>query len=414
MTCSEFKNAYKDLPNTPGVYFFYGPRHTLLYIGKATSIKNRLRSYFAPNLVEKRSQLIDTMVRDAVTIDWTSTDSVLEALILETNLIRTHKPKCNTRSTDDKSYNHLVITNDEWPRVIVVREKDLHERFSPSKIQYHFGPFPSGALFREALKIVRRIFQFYDTEKPVGSETNKLVRGQIDFNRQIGLYPSSKDRTDYLRTIRHIKLFFQGKKKQLLRELEVSMEALAKSEQFEEANVIKKRIFALKHIQDVALIKTDYDRFAGRPAVRIEAYDVAHLSGKNMVGVMAVVEDRQPKKADYRKFIIRTLTGVNDPAALREVLTRRLAHPEWSTPTIIVVDGGVAQKNIAEAVLNERKLSIPVVAVVKDDRHKPKDLLGEITLICEHKLEILHANAEAHRFSIAFHRDRRSSTFRAT
>ncbi len=412
MTFAEFKEQCKDLPNAPGVYFFYGPRHRLLYIGKATSLKSRTRSYFAPDLKEKRSELIENMVAEAVSLEWTATDSVLEALILETNLIRSHKPRYNTRSKDDKSYNHLVITKEEWPRVLVVRGKDLHERFAPNEISYHFGPFPSGALFREALKIVRKLFQFYDTERPIGSETSKLARGKIDFNRQIGLYPQAHERQEYLHTIRHIKLFFQGKKGQLIKELEVTMKALAKAERFEEAHIIKKRIFALQHIQDVSLIKNDTERFISPHTVRIEAYDVAHLGGSNMVGVMTVFEDGQPKKSDYRKFTIRSLKDANDPAALHEVLSRRLTHPEWPFPTLIVVDGGVAQRNVAEALIRTLGLSIPVVAVVKDDRHKPKDILGDSAFVKTHKLEILHANAEAHRFSLAFHRDRRTQNLR--
>ena len=117
----------KKLPDSPGVYFFLGPRKEILYIGKATSLKNRVRSYFAADISEKRSELIEKMVVEAHFIEYTSTDSVLEALILETNLIRTHKPRYNSRSKDDKSYNHLIITNEEWPRVLVVRGKDLTE-----------------------------------------------------------------------------------------------------------------------------------------------------------------------------------------------------------------------------------------------------------------------------------------------
>jgi excinuclease ABC subunit C len=113
------------LPDNPGVYFFMGAKQEILYIGKATSLRNRVRSYFATDLKEKRSELIEQMVAKAKRVEVTETDSTLEALILETNLIRTHKPHYNTRSKDDKSYNHLIITNEEFPRVLVVRGKDL-------------------------------------------------------------------------------------------------------------------------------------------------------------------------------------------------------------------------------------------------------------------------------------------------
>ena len=397
----------KKLPDAPGVYFFLGARKQILYIGKATSVKNRVRSYFTDDIKEKRSELIEKMVLEAKTLEHTTTDSVLEALILETNLIRTHKPIYNTRSKDDKSYNHLVITNEEFPRVLVVRGKDLTEQFSDKEIKYEFGPFTSGTLFREALKIVRKLFKFYDTKRPVGEEKGKFLKGKLDFNRQIGLYPTEENKEEYNRTIRHIRLFFEGKKQQVIKELEKDMMKLAKQEKFEEAHIIKKRIFALKHIQDIALIKDDNRMYRDNKRVRIEAYDVAHMGGKDMVGVMTVIESGEVAKDEYRKFKIKTLNDANDPAALKEVLERRLNHPEWPLPQIIVVDGSTAQKNAAEAVLRATGHVIPVVAVVKDDRHKPIRLIGQKHLLELHQQSILYANAESHRFSITYHRLKR-------
>lgn len=400
--------AKKKLPDTPGVYFFLGAKKEILYIGKATSLRNRVRSYFAKDIKEKRSELIEQMVAAAKAVEVTQTDSTLEALILETNLIRTHKPHYNTRSKDDKSYNHLIITDEEWPRVLVVRGKDLTERFTEAEIKYHFGPFPSGQLFREALKIVRKLFKYYDTEKPLGSEKSKVVKGRIDFNRQIGLYPEHSDRAAYQKTIRHLKLFFEGKKRQLIKELETDMMRAAKTEAFEEAARIKKKIFALEHIQDVALIQDDRKIYRDERTVRIEAYDVAHLGGQDMVGVMTVLEGEEPKKSEYRKFKIQSLTGSNDPAALKEILERRLRHPEWPFPQIIVVDGAAAQKNAAEYVLRKLGLVIPVVAVTKDERHKPIRVVASAALRERYENQILLANAESHRFAIQYHRQKRA------
>lgn len=396
----------KKLLDTPGVYFFLGTRKEILYIGKATSLRNRVRSYFAGDIIEKRSALIEQMVAEAKTVEVTATDSVLEALILETNLIRSHKPKYNTKSKDDKSYNHLIITNEEFPRVLVVRGKDLTEKYTDAEILYHFGPFTSGSLFREALKIVRKLFQFYDTTQTVGTESSKFARGKIDFNRQIGLYPDTQSPETYKRTIRHIRLFFEGKKMVILAELEKEMLAHAQREEFELAGKIKRKIFALNHIQDIALIKAESKVYRDDKTIRIEAYDIAHMAGKDMVGVMTVLEGGEPIKGEYRKFKIMTLSDANDPVALREVLTRRLAHPQWPYPQIIVVDGNTIQKNAAERVLAGLGFVIPVVAVVKDERHKASRLLGPKALVDLHKLPILHANAEAHRFAIAYYRDK--------
>ena len=398
----------RKIPDTPGVYFFLGARKEILYIGRATSLKNRVRSYFDGKLVEKRSELIEKMVKEAKTIEWTETESVLEAMILEVNLIRTHKPRYNTISKDDKSYNHLIITNEEFPRVLIVRAKDLTEQFSPKEIKYVFGPFPSGLLFKEALSIIRKLFRFYDTQKPLSKITSKMGRGKIDFNRQIGLYPGLQSKTEYARTIRHIKLFFEGKKGQVIKELEREMKRLAKEEKFEEANEVKRKIFALRHIQDVALIKEDARVYRDDRKMRVEAYDVAHLSGENMVGVMTVLEGGEPDKASYRKFKIKTLENANDTAALSEMLDRRLDHSEWPYPQLVVVDGGAAQKNAAERILKRYGITIPVVGVVKDERHTPKKIIGVQSLIRKCHNEILLANAEAHRFAIAYHRQKRS------
>lgn len=402
-----------NLPDTPGVYFFLGTRKQILYIGKATSLRNRVRSYFATDLREKRSELVEKMVEQAKTVEWTETDSVLEALILETNLIRTHKPLHNTRSKDDKSYNHLIITNEEYPRVLVVRGKDLVTQFKESDIKYEFGPFPNGLLFREALKIIRKLFQYYDTEQPVGQARSKLARGKIDFNRQIGLYPGLQTKSQYAKTIRQLRLFFEGKKHQLIKELNRDMMALAKQEKFEAAERVKRRIFALTHIQDIALIKDDSRIYRDEKRIRFEAYDIAHLGGQDMVGVMTVTEGSEPVKSEYRKFIIKGFDRANDPGALKEVLSRRLKHPEWPLPQVIVVDGSTAQKNAVQSVLRQHQIVIPVVAVVKDERHRPQRLIGQQDLLELHKASILLANAEAHRFAIDYHRLRRRRHLRA-
>lgn len=399
----------KKFPDAPGVYFFLGKRKEILYIGKATSLRSRVKSYFGTDLREKRSELIENMVEDAVSIDYSETDSVLEALILETNLIRTHKPKYNTISKDDKSFNHLVITNEEFPRALVVRGKDLAHRFTDDEISYVFGPFTSGTLFREALKIVKKIFQFYDTERPVAEVTSKLGRGMIDFNRQIGLFPSEHSKKEYARTIRHLRLFFEGKKRTVIEELGSEMKSLATEQRFEDAGVIKRKIFALEHIQDVSLIRDESREYRDDRRTRIEGYDIAHLGGEDMVGVMTVVEGGETLRSEYRKFNIQTLQSANDPKALSEILDRRLAHSEWPLPHIIVVDGNTIQKKAAETVLSKYGVVIPVVAVVKDEKHRPKRIIASRHMLELHESAIILANAEAHRFSLAFHRKKRTA-----
>jgi excinuclease ABC subunit C len=138
--------------------------------------------------------------------------------------------------------------------------------------------------------------------------------------------------------------------------------------------------------------------------VRIEAYDVAHLSGTNAVGVMVVVENGEVRKDEYRKFRIKEALPGSDTDALKEILSRRLKHDEWTLPNIIVVDGGRSQLNAATSVLKEFGYQIPIVSVVKNEQHRPRHVLGSREQIREHEADIVLANGEAHRFSVSYHR----------
>ena len=127
MTLEQFKKKAKKLPDEPGVYFFLGKRKQVLYIGKTVSLRDRVRSYFVKDIAEIRSPLIAKIVAEAKSIDFRKTDSVLEALILEANLIHNYKPKGNTDNKDDKSWNYVVITREDFSRVLLVRGKELSQ-----------------------------------------------------------------------------------------------------------------------------------------------------------------------------------------------------------------------------------------------------------------------------------------------
>jgi excinuclease UvrABC nuclease subunit len=408
--------SLKKLPDTPGVYFFIGPKREVLYVGKATSLRSRVRSYFASDLVATRGKRIVQMVEHANRVEFRTTDSVLEALILEANLIKELKPSYNAFGKDDKSYNYLVITTDEtWPRLLTVRGHELqaHIKELGSKSIPVYGPFVHAAQFKEALKLIRRIFPYFDTKHLVDQLAQKKDK-KLTFNQTIGVYPPANTTpAEYARTIRHIRLFFDGRKKELVRRLERDMHTFAKKQQFEKAAQAKRQLFALRHLEDVSLIKhISKSASSDVETVRIEAYDVAHLQGTSMVGVMTVVEGGEPQKKEYRTFNIMGVTKTNDTAALKEVLERRLAHPEWPYPRLIVVDGGTAQLNAAKKVLTDAGIEIPVVAVTKDERHRPKVIRGPATYRTRYASDILLANSEAHRFSLARHRRKRSQTIK--
>lgn len=406
MQNSYFKKI--KLPDTPGVYFFRKGKN-ILYIGKATSLRDRTKSYFAKDLFNTRGLIIVDMIVKASKLDWQETESVLEALILEAELIKKHQPYYNTREKDNKSFNVVCITKEAFPKVLVLRERGLRFGFleeNSTKFQAKYGPFTNGMQLKEAMKIIRRIFPYLDVKS--------VQPDHFEFYRQIGLAPDIGTReaqVAYSKNIKNLKLFFQGKKKRVVSNFKKEMVAYAKSKEFELANEMKQRIFALTHINDIALLKNEGQYAREAEVFRIEAYDIAHMGGKNMVGVMTVVEDGEVVKSEYKKFKIRTQSDANDTGALKEVLERRLAHTEWPYPSLIVVDGGVAQINVAKMVLRVTGVSIPIVSVLKDERHKPKDIMGDKDFAVKYKREILLANSEAHRFAIAYHKKMRNKNF---
>jgi excinuclease UvrABC nuclease subunit len=423
-----------ELPDVPGVYIFTrgkGRAKKVLYVGKATSLRDRVRSYFDDDLIATRGPRIVDMVTQADGLMHEATPTVLEALVREAALIREHVPSANSMGKDDKTFLYAVITDEEIPRVLAIRGKDIDFDgmviiTNGQKISAAHGPFPSGYQLREALRLIRRIFPFYDTEKPVGTQS-KHQKAKVEFNQQIGQYPRNMDRKDYLRSIRNVSLFLSGRVKALRVVLEKEMKQAAKEERFEDAAEMRGQLFALDHVQDVSLIKEERDKGAAAP--RIEAYDTAHISGSNAIGVMTVVENGVPVKQDYRTFRIRGYmqkgTGVkgekatshdakrmnDDIASLKEILSRRLGHSEWPMPRAFVIDGGKTHKKAAESVLADVGVIIPVVAVVKDEKHRPREVIGALRAGISEADAVL-ANSEAHRFSLAKHRAARNKSMR--
>lgn len=407
------KDKINKLPTSSGVYKFLSKTGEILYIGKATNLKDRVKSYFSSDLFESRGPKILKMLELANDIDFEKTDSVLEALLLENFLIKKYSPLYNTKEKDDKSFQFVVITKEDFPRVLLVRGRDiLVSKLNKEKLGFDikesFGPFPSGSSIKEALKIIRKIFPFRDKCIPCQDNVLKAKKCEPCFNRQIGLCPGvcsgEISEKDYGKNIKNIIRFFEGKKTEIVKDLNLDMKNLAKLKEFEKANIVKKQIFSIKHIQDVSLLKEK--RFNNINNFRIESYDIAHTSGKDVVGVIVVLTDGQLDKNEYRKFNIKNNPDNNDLKSLKEILERRLSHRDWSMPDLIVVDGGLSQKRVFERLINDFKLKIPVVSVVKDNRHRAREILGDKKYLKFEK-EILLSNEEAHRFAINWHRKKR-------
>jgi len=388
------------LPDQAGIYLFKRGGK-ILYIGKATSLKDRTRRYFAGDLGETRGPKIVRMLALADRVAWQATDSVLEALLLESVLIKKHQPPYNTREKDDKSYWFAVITDEPFPRVLLRRGRQLaNDRLAPTiKIKQRFGPFPRATEIKAALKIIRRIFPYRDRCQPSA--------GRPCFNWQIGLCPGicvgAISQLEYRKIIAKIKLFFSGQKNRIISQLEREMKQAAQGQKFESAAKIRNQLFALKHLREVALLKTPIEESS--IGGRIEAYDVAHLQGRAAVGAMVVWKNGELDQSQFKKFKLRATVAGDDLAGLREILTRRLNHPEWPWPDLIVVDGDERQANVARAILKEKALAgISVVGVVKGENHRARRLSALATLTSEEERAIVAANDAAHRFAIAYHR----------
>ncbi len=391
------------LPDAPGVYFFRDNEGGILYIGKATSLKDRVRSYFNPDLMETRGLRLVTMVTLADTVTFQETASVLEALLLESKLIKENNPVYNAKEKDDKSFTCVVFTKEKFPRILTMRIRDYEKKFSKKDVAYVYGPFASLPQLREAMKIIRRMFPYRDTCE-IGS-TKPCFNAQLKLCPGVCIGQISEE--EYKKAITNIRKLFEGKKTEIKASLEKDMKEYAKGHLFEKAALTRNTLFALDHIKDISLIKEDKVLSFKDRSFRIEAYDAAHISGTSRVGVMVVIDGGHLEKNEYRKFKLEE--NINDDyEGLRQILLRRFSHKDWSYPDLMVIDGGLAHKQVAEKILTSLGLLIPCVSVVKDERHKPKDILGDKVHVDYHKKDILLANAEAHRFAIRYHKTLRN------
>ena len=398
---SKLKKIIAKLPKSPGVYKFHDRAGKIIYIGKATSLRDRVRSYFTGVHDRKTNSL----VAEVSQIKFEKTDSVLEALILEANLIKNFQPKYNVKEKDDKSFSYFVITNEEFPRVLLIRKTELG-KIKSKKI---FGPYVSRKQMKVALGTIQKIFPFH-------SRKEKSEKKCLDF--QIGKCPGPYEgkisRQDYRKNIRGIESLLSGKKKNLLRVLEKEMKENAKKQNFEKAAEIRNTIFALKHLQDTALLSEEM--FQGPSSfssqrIRIESYDISNIAGDYAVGSMVVFENERPEKTQYRKFKIRSVRGIDDVGMMKEVLQRRLRN-DWPKPSLILLDGGKGHLNMAQKIINDWDLKIPIIAVAKGPTRKKLDVFASKNaflfpnILSDPKL-ISKIRDEAHRFAIKYHRELR-------
>lgn len=403
----KLKSKIEYLPKSSGVYMFYDRGGNIIYIGKATVLKHRVSSYFIGMHDNKTEKLISEIVN----INWQTTPSVIEAVILESNLIKKYKPKYNILDKDDRSFVQISLTKEEYPRLIPLRPTD--KKIKEIEIKKLFGPYTNAASVKEILHIFRRIFTFRDCSESKFRTYQKKSVPCLFYPLNLCPAPciGKISKREYLKIIKQMTNLLDGKKKRTLSSLIQQMKYYSKMQMYEQAAIIRNKIYAFQHINDIALIKNErsLEQMKNIPK-RIEAYDISNISGRFTVGSMVVFSGGEIDKSEYRKFRIKNyelgIMEQNDPKMIGQIIERRLNHLEWPKPDLILIDGGKGQLLASLKALKHYKLKIPVITLAKGPTRKGYKLFRNSLakkIILEKKF-LLSIRDEAHRFAINYHR----------
>jgi len=449
MISKKLKQTLSRLPRKPGVYFLKGPHRKILYIGKAAHLKNRVSSYFVSNYKTFNAAKLH-LIEEIEDVAIRETATEIEALILESELIKKTQPPFNVRLRDDKKYFYVGISRDPLPLVFLTHQKDQPTK----KDAEYIGPFTDGVALKRTLKILRRVFPYYSVKHDKRKRCTYC---------HIGLCPGPHPiKTQYRKTLRSIKEVLRGKRITLLKKLEKEMKTASQREQFEKAAGIRDQITSLsnifehtislgeerkherKHVRASVVLKSlrrDLKlELAKKIPPRIEGYDISNIQGVYATGSMVVFDTMNvvsntaegrgpnpssraklttgrsaekrgyaigPNRNEYRKFRIKTVRGTNDVAMMRETLRRRFAHPEWPMPSLILIDGGKGQLNAAQSVLGLLGKAIPIISLAK--REEEIYIPGRKTSVRLPKSSpllrlLMYVRDESHRFAIGYYR----------
>lgn len=559
----DIQDELKKLPDLPGVYIMHDKSDAIIYVGKAVSLRKRVRQYFQPSHNEgiKKKQMVDHIDH----FEYIITDSELEALVLECNLIKEHTPKYNTMLRDDKTYPYIRVTlGEDFPRVLFSRQ------MKKDKSRY-FGPFTSAGAVKDTIDLINKVYRLRTCNRNLPRDIG-MDRACLNYHIHQCDAPCQGyiSKEEYAKKIEGVIEFLNGNYGPVIKDLETKMNQASEEMEFEKAIEYRELLSSVRQIAQkqkitntdgedkdiIALAADDVDAvvqvffirggkiigrdhfhvrvgtdetksdilvtfikqfYSGTPFIpreiilqesigevavleewlgkkrgfkvtfhtpqkgmknklvdlaarnaemilnqdkekikreegrtigavkeiegllgltslnRMEAFDISNINGFETVGSMVVYEKGKPKRSDYRKFKLRTVTGPDDYASMHEVLTRRFKHgmeeqsqleennlPEeigsfTRFPDIIMMDGGKGQVNICLQVLEELGLDIPVCGMVKDDNHRTRGLYynNQEIPIDRHgegfKL-VTRIQDEAHRFAIEYHRSLRSKS----
>jgi len=398
------KKTIKGLPDAPGVYLFKDKKSKVLYIGKASSIKKRVSSYFQRSVKLPRTELLVSQIKD---VDFIPTRSEAEALIYEASMVRTMRPKYNVELKDDKSYPYLKLTKEEYPRLMITRRR-------VSDGSRYFGPYTNVKLLKQALSYMKRVFPLRTCNR-----LSKKICLAFHIGECTGPCERKTTKKEYNRIVRELILFLEGKRTRLLKDLSKHMRVSSKAMDYETAAKIRDRISALSVATDGGVKISGFDEVEDlknllnlrRRLRRIDAFDISNISGVEAVGSMVVFVNGEPEKAEYRKYKIRTVEGINDYAMMKEVVTRRYKRAleeRLDMPDLIIIDGGRGHLNTALEALKELGFEKKVVIGIAKEFERIWLPGKNIPLILHKNSPVLHLiqriRDEAHRFAHSYFR----------
>ena len=360
------KAKLKTLPSSPGVYFHKNKAGEIIYVGKAAVLKNRVRQYFQHTEKDPKTE---ALIAEIAMTDWIVVDTEMDALFLESEMIKRYMPKWNILLRDDKTVSYVRIDlKSEVPYVSMTRNPLGDDA-------RYIGPFYAKITIQTALRILRKIFPYYD----------KPYTGKKTLDTDLGLTPGIEigkmTPKDYHKILKNLIRYLEGDRQKLLKDLEKEMKDEAAKGNYERAAELRNELFGLKGLKkkivfsdkefldissDQALAQLQRLLDLPNPPRRIEGYDISHQSGQDVVASMVVFVNGASDRSEYRKFKLRKQRN-NDTANLAEVIERRLKHKNWDFPDLIIIDGGTAQVSAVLPLLKEAK--IPVIGRDKSGDH---------------------------------------------
>ena len=379
---SKLQEKLKTLPRSPGVYFHKSKSGEIIYVGKAAVLKNRVRQYFQSTRdMDVKTRALVAEIHDT---DWVETESELDALFLESEMVKRYMPRFNILLRDDKSQSFIRIDmKSEWPYICFTRNP------SDDGAEY-YGPYYNAFAIKKAMRYLRKIFPYY-TKIP-------KENGRADLDSHIGLSPRpGTTSADYKTSLRRLIRYIEGGRLAIIKELEKEMHVAAKLHDFENAALLRNKLRDLKSLQqqimfgDREFLDISKDKalsslvtLLGLPKIpaRIEGYDISHMGGTNVVASMVVFTNGVSDRANYRKFKTR-IEQNDDYYNMHETLQRRLSEKNlkaWGKPDLILIDGGKGQLEASIKALEEYELKIPIISIAKREEeiiiHRTRSNIG--------------------------------------